>query len=96
MKMLLTAISASFFSLTVSAADVYQELGHGNPDLPMKRAMADEYVGTRPGVGDSFDRYHGLADGHPDLFKRSSPIEMDSNAGTSENVKPYVGPGVRF
>ncbi len=96
MKTLLTAVSASFFSLTVSAADIYQDLGHGNPDLPVKRAMTDEYVGTQPGVGDSFDRYHGLADGNPDLFKRSGPIAADTSAGTSENVKPYVGPGVRF
>ncbi len=37
-----------------------------------------DFVGVQPSVGDSIDRYHGWADGHPDLFKTDHGGSTDS------------------
>lgn len=77
MKRLLAVLASSFFSLGVSAADIYHGLGDGNSDLSTQSANAEEFVGMQPGVGDSIDIYSGLADGNDDLFKtdRSGPTD---------------------
>ncbi|MEA3277132.1 MAG: hypothetical protein U9Q81_17970, partial [Pseudomonadota bacterium] len=69
MKTIITAIAATLFTAGVSASDVYYGLEKGNPDLSTQPASGEGFVGVQPGVGDSIDRYHGWADGNPDLFK---------------------------
>ena len=69
MKTIITAIAATLFTVSVSAADVYHGLDQGNSDLSTQRVGAADVVGAQPGVGDSFDVYGGLADGNVDLFK---------------------------
>ena len=78
MKTIITAIAASLFTVSVSAADVYQGLDQGNPDLSSQRVSAADFVGVQPGVGDSINRYHGLDDGNADLFKADNSGLTDS------------------
>jgi hypothetical protein len=60
------------------------------------RVSAEDFVGVQPSVGDSIDRYHGWADGNPDLFK------ADRSAPTDSGERPdiYMGlggnPDLRF
>ena len=68
MKTIITAIAATLFATSVSAADIYHGLDAGNADLS-SRLSATDYVGVQPAAGDSVDRYHGLDEGNSDLFK---------------------------
>ena len=81
MKTIITTIAASLFAANVSAAEIYQGLADGNSDLSAQRVSAEDFVGVQPSVGDSVDRYHGWADGNPDLFKsdQSSPTESSGD-----------------
>jgi len=51
---------------------------------------------VQPSIGDSVDRYHGWAEGHPDLF------EADRSGTTTSTGRPdiYMGfygrPGLQF
>ena len=96
MKTIITAIAASLFAASVSAADVYQGLESGNSDLSTQRASAQDFVGVQPSVGDSVERYHGWADGNSDLFKadRSGP----SGAGSDPDIYASVSgnPDLQF
>ena len=69
MKTIITAAAAALFAANVSAADVYHGLERGNSDLSAQRLSAEDFAGVQPSIGDSVDRYHGWADGNPDLFK---------------------------
>ncbi len=44
MKTIITAIAPSLFSVSVSAADVYQGLDKGNPDLSSPYGNASDFV----------------------------------------------------
>ena len=88
MKTIITAIAASLFTVSVSAADVYQGLDQGNPDLSSQRVSAGDFVGVQPGVGDSINRYHGLDDGNADLFK------ADNSGRTDAGDRPDIYMGV--
>ena len=81
MKTIITAIAASLFAASVSAADFYSGLDEGNSDLSTQRVSAEDFAGVQPSIGDSTSRYQGWADGNPDLFKadRSGP-----NGATSD------------
>ena len=81
MKTIITTIAATLFAANVSAAEIYQGLADGNSDLSTQRVSAEDFVGVQPSVGDSVDRYHGWADGNPDLFKsdQSSPTESSGD-----------------
>ena len=96
MKTIITAIAATLFTAGVSAADVYQGIDKGNPDLSSQRVSAEDFAGVQPSVGDSIDRYHGLADGNSDLFKadRSGP----TNSGEAPDIYMGLGgnPDLRF
>ena len=89
MKIIITAIAASLFTVSVSAVDVYQGLDQGNPDLSSQRVSAADFVGVQPGVGDSINRYHGLDDGNADLFKADNSGRSDS--GDAPDI--YMGIG---
>ena len=78
MKTIITAIAATLFTASVSAADFYNGLDEGNPDLSTPRYSAADFVGVQPGVGDSINRYHGLDDGNADLFKADTSSRTDS------------------
>jgi hypothetical protein len=70
MNRLTAAIAATLFVTAAGADDIYQGFAAGNPDL---RAEANDFIGDtviQRGVGDSIDRYQGLADGNDDLFPR--------------------------
>jgi len=73
--------AAALFAANIGAAEIYHDLAEGNSDLATQRVSAEDFVGVQPSVGDSIDRYHGWADGNPDLFKadRSGP-----NGATSD------------
>jgi hypothetical protein len=96
MKTIIITAAASLFAANVSAADLYQGLAVGNSDLHTQHVSAEDFVGVQPSVGDSIDRYHGWADGNPDLFKaeRSGPTE------SGERPDIYMGlggnPDLRF
>lgn len=95
MKTIITA-AAALFAVNVSAGDFYLGLDEGNSDLSTTRASAADFVGVQPSVGDSVDRYHGLADGNSDLFK----IDRGSRTESTKDPDIYQGlggnPDLRF
>jgi hypothetical protein len=90
MKTITTTLTATLFSLTaagVSAADVYQGLSAGHPDLSSQPAGIEDGFGVRataPGVGSQIDRYHGLAEGNADLF--NVRLQRPSGSGERPNI----------
>jgi hypothetical protein len=69
MKTILTAAAVTLFAASVSAGSIYHGFERGNPDLSSSiRTHSGSVTAAQPGVGASFDRYHGWADGNPDLF----------------------------
>ncbi|MFY9973698.1 MAG: hypothetical protein WAK53_05555 [Chromatiaceae bacterium] len=70
MKTLLAAIATAAFAAGAAAADdtFYHGWAEGNPDLLPAADAMESVVATQPGVGDTFDRYHGLEAGNDDLF----------------------------
>jgi hypothetical protein len=83
MKTIITAVAATLFTATVSAADVYQGIGVGNSDL-VSQPGSMETVAVQPGIGSDIDRYHGLADGNGDLFNVS--IQGPSDSGDAPRI----------
>jgi hypothetical protein len=65
MKTIITTATAALFA----AAEIYDVLGKGNPDLSTQRVSAEDFAGVQPSVGDDISVYHGLAEGNADLFK---------------------------
>ena len=96
MKTIITAIAATLFAANVSAAEIYQGLADGNSDLATQRVVAEDFVGVQPSVGDSVDRYHGWADGNPDLFKsdQSGPTDSGDRPDIYMNIRG--NPDLRF
>jgi hypothetical protein len=84
MKTIITAITAILFTTGVNAADVYQGIDQGNPDLSAQRTISEGFVGVQPSIGDSANRYHGWAEGNPDLFAADSSGPTDS--GNDPNI----------
>jgi hypothetical protein len=90
MKTITTTLTATLFSLAaagVSAADVYQGLSGGHPDLSSQPAGIEDGFGvspTPPGVGSQIDRYHGIADGNAELF--NVRIQGPSDSGERPNI----------
>lgn len=90
MKIITTTLTATLFSLAaagVSAADVYQGLSAGHPDLSSQPVGIENGFGvraTQPGVGSQIDRYHGIADGNADLF--NVRIQGPSDSGERPNI----------
>ena len=78
MKRLLAVIVSSFFAAGVSATDWYGDVTDGNSDLSNPRVSAEDFSGVQPSVGDSVSRYHGLAQGNPDLFRAGRVARTDS------------------
>lgn len=93
MKTLTTTLAATFFSVAasgVSAADVYQGLGAGHPDLSSQPLGFEEGFGVsavQPGVGSQIDRYQGIADGNSDLFN----VRIDGPPDSSKVPNIYGG-----
>ncbi len=81
MKTIIGALAASLFIASAHAGETYHGLELGNSDLATQRPTAEDFVGVQPGVGDSIDRYHGWADGNPDLFSsdRSGPTDTGND-----------------
>ena len=68
MKILLAAIATAAFAAGATADSFYHGFAKDNPDLNAYQATTDSVVAAQPGVGDSFDRYHGWEAGNEDLF----------------------------
>ena len=83
----ITTIAAALFAANVSAFDIYYDLGEGNPDLSTERLSAEDFVGVQPSIGDSVERYHGWADGNPDLFEADFSGPTDGG----DNPDIYIG-----
>jgi len=89
-----TTLTASLFTLAAagaSAADVYQGLGAGHPDLnsqPQGRSFATSAM--QPGVGSQIDRYQGIAEGNVDLFN----VRLDGPAERS-GKRPVIYSGAQ-
>ena len=81
MKTIITTVAATLFAANINAIEIYHDFGVGNSDLSPQRVSTEDFAGMQPSVGDSVDRYHGLADGNPDLFKadRSGPTDTGDN-----------------
>jgi hypothetical protein len=93
MKTIITAVAATLFTAGISAADFYSGLDEGNMDLTGK-SFGSEVTGAPPGVGDSFDRYHGLSEGNPDLFHPVGPVPTVRHSASGDDQPIYVGPGL--
>ena len=68
MKTLRVFLATTAFAAGASADSFYHEFAQGNQDLRATPVIMDSVVAAQPGVGDSFDRYHGLDEGNGDLF----------------------------
>ena len=88
MKTLMTAFATVLFAANAAGHDVYRGLGVGNTDLFDQHPPAERTAGVQPSVGDSFDRYWGLAEDNPDLF---GPVP----ASASGSIDPQIYHGVR-
>ena len=95
MKTIITA-AAILFAANVSAADIYRGFGEGNTDLSTPRLSAEDFVGVQPSVGDSVDRYHGLADGNADLFKGDGDQSIESTGRPDIYGNVSGNPDLRF
>ncbi len=86
----ITTIAATLFAASVSAADIYSGWGQGNSDLYSSSASDSSVTAVQPGIGSDFDRYHGFADGNPDLFgdKVESPA---SHSAPADVYKGFAG-----
>ncbi len=84
MKTIITAAAATLFAVTASAADFYQGLDQGNSDLSAQLPSAGDFAGVQPSIGDSVDRYHGWADGNPDLFK--ADVSSHTKSGNDPDI----------
>jgi hypothetical protein len=92
MKTFVTAIAATFFAAGVNATDIYHGFERGNPDLLGAWAKSEQVTAAQPGVGASFDRYNGWADGNPDIFRStpsaSRPSQSPDHYGTFNDGNP--------
>lgn len=88
MKTLLAAIATAAFAAGATADNFYHGLAKGNPALYPYQATTDSVVAAQPGVGDSFDRYHGLEAGNEDLF--GTPTDSGDQP-FSKNPNVYGG-----
>ncbi len=50
MKTIITTAAAALFVTSVNAADIYRDLGFGNPELSPKTAHFDEVVAIQPSI----------------------------------------------
>jgi hypothetical protein len=82
----ITTIAAALFAANVSAFDIYYDLGEGNSDLSAERISAEDFVGVQPSIGDSVERYHGWADGNPDLFQ----VDFSGPTDSGDNPDIYM------
>ena len=98
MKIAITAIAVTLLgaSAIASAADVYRDVGAGNPDLANRPLISSEPVAVQPGVGMDIDRYHGFADGNPDIFQLPRGGSEQAIRPSGEQTPIYVGPGLQF
>lgn len=79
-KFAIAATLAAFVSVPAFAD--YESLVSGNPDSGAGW-RGSEIVGVHPAVGSSFDVYHGLAEGNPDLFQQR---EWTGDAGSLPDI----------
>ncbi len=75
---------------TPAAADVYSGFT-GNSDLYRGLDRSDEMSAAQPGVGDSFDRYHGWGDGNPDLFSDEAVTQAPRRYSSPDVYRGFTG-----
>lgn len=96
MKTIIAATAVTLFATSVSAADIYKDLGRGNLDLA---PYGVEYAGvttTQPGIGNEIERFQGFGDGNPHV---THSTETDGTVTASTSMQDqviYVGPGSVF
>ena len=93
MNTIIAAVAATLFSASASAANIYSGLDEGNSDLNASTFSSDDFAGVQPGVGNSFDRYHGFTDGNSDFFQHVEPESGVARSSSSDDSPVYVGPG---
>jgi len=88
MKTIIITAAAALFTANVSAVEIYHGLDGGNLDLTTQRVSANDFTGVQPSIGDSVSRYHGWAEGNPDLFNadRSGSSGSTSDPDIYRNV----------
>lgn len=96
MKTIIMSAAAALFAVNVGAVEIYDHFGKGNGDLVAERPTAEDFVGVQPGIGDSFDRYHGLAEGNGDLFTAARGAPMDSGEGPDIYTGLNGNPDLQF
>ena len=96
MKTIITAAAAALFAANVSAVEIYQGFADGNSDVSTQRVSADYFLGVQPSVGDSVSRYHGWAEGNPDLFKGDGSQERLSTGRPDIYMNVSGNPDLAF
>ena len=96
MKTIMTTAVVTLFATSVSAADIYRDIGQGNADLYPHAAAFGEVMGVQPSVGGDVDRYQGFADGNPDVFHSASKTGTARPMAADDDLVIFVGPGVKF
>jgi len=96
MKTIIITAAAALFAANVSAVEIYHGLEDGNSDLTTQRVGANDYTGVQPSVGDSVSRYHGWAEGNPDLFKADRSGASGSTSDPDIYMNVSGNPDLQF
>jgi opacity protein-like surface antigen len=96
MKTIIAAAVATLVATSVSAADIYEDLGRGNLDLAPHGVEYAGVTAMQPGIGSEIDRFQGFDVGKPDV---THSTETDGTVTASTSMQDqviYVGPGSVF
>ena len=96
MKTIIAAAAATLFATSVSAADVYKDLGRGNLDLAPHGVDYAGVTPMQPSIGSGVDRFHGFGDGNPDVTHSTGTGEGITASASGKDQVIYVGPGSAF
>ena len=96
MKTIVAAAAAALFAANVSAVEIYHGLEAGNSDLSTQQVATNDYAGVQPSIGDSVSRYHGWAEGNPDLFKGDGSQESPSTGRPDIYMNVSGNPDLQF
>ena len=96
MKTIITTAAAALFAANVSAVEIYHGLENGNSDLSTQRVSANDFAGVQPSIGDSVDRYHGIDDDNPDLFKGDGRRPTNSTGRPDIYINVSGNPDLSF
>jgi len=96
MKTIAAAAVTTLFATSVSAADIYKDLGRGNLDLAPHGVSYAGVTAMQPSIGSEIDRFHGFGDGNSDVTHSTDSDGSITASSMGEDQVIFVGPGSVF